>query len=92
LVIQISWLSMVAGCTALFANRKKGRMSNAVRRAAWYEKPHPTSSDALALVRTGAKGVVSAGGDFCGSPQENDELKGLESFVQRLTGAVSYSA
>jgi hypothetical protein len=35
----------------LFADCRKARMPKAVRRAAWYEKPHPTFSDALALVR-----------------------------------------
>jgi hypothetical protein len=36
---------------ALFAHQRKMRLSQAVRRAAWYEKSRPTFSDALALVR-----------------------------------------
>ena len=36
---------------ALFADQRKVRMPQAVRRAASYEKEHPTFSDALALVR-----------------------------------------
>jgi hypothetical protein len=36
---------------ALFAHqRKQRRVAGNVRRSAWYEKPHPTISDALALV------------------------------------------
>jgi hypothetical protein len=35
----------------LFAHQKKARMPQAMRKAAWYDKRHPTFSDALALVR-----------------------------------------
>jgi len=35
----------------LFAHQRMVRSIGAVRHAAWYHKPHPTFSDALALVR-----------------------------------------
>lgn len=35
----------------LFAHRQETPMSNALRRAAWYDKRYPTFSDAPALVR-----------------------------------------
>ena len=54
-----------------------------VRRAAWYDKARPTFSDALALVRRRR---------FCGSAQENDMVRVLREFVERLTDAVCYAA
>jgi hypothetical protein len=35
----------------LFADQRMRRSAEDVRRAVWYRKPHPTFSDALALVR-----------------------------------------
>lgn len=35
----------------LFAHQRTAQGTEPVRRAAWYRKPHPTFSDALALVR-----------------------------------------
>ena len=74
---------------ALFADQQKERMSKAVRRAAWYEKPHPTFSDALALVR---KGLWAQEGSFCGSPWETDMVKVPRVLVERLTDEVCYTA
>ena len=75
---------------ALFADRQKGRMmSNAVRQAAWYEKPHPTFSDALALVR---KELWAQEATFCGSLREPDIVKVPRVLVERLTDAVCYAA
>ena len=74
---------------ALFADRQKGRMSNAVRRAAWYEKPHPTFCDALALVR---KGLWAQEASFCGSAWETDMVKVPRVLVERLTDEVCYAA
>ena len=73
----------------LLADCRKVRMSNAVRRAACYEKPHPTFSDALALVR---KELWTQEATFCGSPQETDTIKVPREFVERLTDAVCYAA
>ena len=56
---------------ALFANSQKTRMSDAVRRAAWYDKPHPTFSDALALVR---KELWAQEAAFCGSLGETETV------------------
>jgi hypothetical protein len=74
---------------ALFADRQKARMSNAVRRAAWYDKPYPTFSDALALVR---KELWAQEATFCGSPRETDTVKVPRVLVERLTDAVCYAA
>ena len=51
----------------LFAHQQKTRMPEAVRRAAWYGKEHPTFSDALALVR---KELWTQEATFCGSPKK----------------------
>ncbi len=64
-------------------------MSNAVRRAAWYDKPHPTFSDALALVR---KGLWAREATFCGSARETDMVKVPRVLVERLTDEVCYAA
>jgi hypothetical protein len=61
-----------------------------VRRAAWYDKRHPTFSDALALVR---KELWAWEGEtFCGSPREEDMVKVPREFMERLTDAVCYAA
>jgi hypothetical protein len=75
----------------LFAN---GRMANkdvdTVRRAAWYDKGHPTFCDALALVRRELWAQQEA--TFCGSAQESDMVKVPREFMERLTDAVCYAA
>lgn len=58
---------------------------------AWYEKKHPTFSDALAA------GVrrelwVQQEATFCGTAQEDDMVKVPREFVERLTDAVCYAA
>ena len=73
----------------LLAHRQKARMPQTVRRATWYDKEHPTFSDALALVR---KELWTEGATFCGSPQETDTVKVPREFVERLTDAVCYAA
>lgn len=50
----------------LFAHRQMAQGSGVVRRTAWYDKPYPTFSDALALVR----GQLWASADFRGSSSE----------------------
>jgi hypothetical protein len=52
-----------------------------VRRAAWYCKPSPTFSDALALVRK----ELWAHATFRRSPREPDMLKVRRAFVEHLT-------
>ncbi len=73
----------------LFADCRKARMSNAVRRAAWYDKPHPTFSDALALVR---KELWAQEETFCESLRETDTVKVSREFVERLIDALCYAA
>jgi hypothetical protein len=74
---------------ALLAHRQRERIQKAVRRVAWYDKAHPTFSDALALVR---KELWKQEATFCGSAQENDTVKVPRAFVERLTDAVCYAA
>jgi hypothetical protein len=60
-----------------------------VRRAAWYEKSHPTFSDALALVRSELWAQEQT---FCGSSAPTDMVKVPRVFMERLTEAVWYAA
>jgi hypothetical protein len=72
----------------LFAHRRMTQGSGAVRRASWYRKPHPTFSDALALVRK----ELWANTTYCGSSREAETVKVSRDFVERLTDAVCYAA
>jgi hypothetical protein len=73
----------------LFAHRRTTALSTTTaRRTAWYDKPHPTFSDALALVRKDLWAQES----FRGSPGETDTVKVPREFVERLTDAVCYAA
>ena len=74
----------------LFAHQHMAKDANAVRRTAWYDKKHPTFSDALAVVRKELWAQEEA--TFCGSAQENDTVKVPREFVERLTDAVCYAA
>jgi DDE superfamily endonuclease len=75
----------------LFAHRMMAdQPTQIVRRAAWYDKTHPTFSDALALVRKEL--WVWEEETFCGSPPEDDMIKVPREFVERLTDAVCYAA
>ncbi len=65
-------------------------MPQVVRRAAWYEKEHPTFSDALALVRKELWTQEQV--TFCGSYHQTDTVKVPREFVERLTDAVCYAA
>jgi hypothetical protein len=75
----------------LFAHRRMAQEgSRAIRRAAWYEKSHPTFTDALALVRKqlwAQEWVTSYG-----SSAEAETVKVPRVFVERLTDAVCYAA
>jgi DDE superfamily endonuclease len=65
------------------------RPTQAVRRAAWYDKSHPSFTDALALVR---KELWAQEATFYGSSQEAETVKVPRDFVERLTDAVCYAA
>jgi hypothetical protein len=72
----------------LFAHQRMSEDAGAVRRTAWYNKPYPTFSDALALVRK----ELWVHSTFCESPQEDEMVKVPREFVARLTEAVCYAA
>src|SRR4051794_17918020 len=72
----------------LYAHQRIVQGSGALRQAAWYRKPHPTFSDALALVRR----ELWAEGTFCGSAREADTVKVPRVFVERLTETLCYAA
>ena len=69
-------------------HRQMAQGSGVVRRAAWYNKEHPTFIDALALVRKESWSHET----FCGSLRENDTVKVPRDFMERLTDAVCYAA
>jgi hypothetical protein len=60
-----------------------------LRRTAWYNKPHPTFSDALAVVR---KHLWAAERTFCVSSAESETVKVPREFMERLTDALCYAA
>ena len=72
----------------LFAQQRMVRSTEAVRRAAWYRKPHPTFSDALALVRK----ELWAHATFRGSLGKPDTVKVPRAYVEHLTEALCYAA
>jgi MYXO-CTERM domain-containing protein len=74
---------------ALFAHRRITQASGVVRRAAWYDKPHPTFADALALVR---RELWAQEETFCGSPRQTDTAKVPRAFIERLTETLCYAA
>jgi hypothetical protein len=58
-------------------------------RAAWYEKAHPTFSDALVLVR---RQLWVQEATFCRSPADTETVKVPQALRERLTDAVCYAA
>jgi hypothetical protein len=72
----------------LFANQRMAQSTEAVRRAAWYRKPHPTFSDALALVRK----ELWASATFRRSLREPETVKVPRAFVEHLTETLCYAA
>ena len=72
----------------LFAQQRIVRSTEAVRRAAWYRKPHLTFSDALALVRK----ELWAQETFRGSIGKPDTVKVPRAYVEHLTEALCYAA
>ncbi len=73
----------------LLAHRHMVKGEEVVRRAAWYNKTHPTFSDALALVR---RKLWSQEATFCGSVRDDETVKVPREFIERLTDAVCYAA
>ena len=82
----------VFSVVTLLANHQMANNENmdAVRRAAWYEKSHPTFSDALALVRKELWAQEEQ--TFYGSSAQTDMVKVPRVFMERLTEAVCYAA
>ncbi len=72
----------------LLAHQRMTRSTEAPRRAAWYRKPHPTFSDALALVRK----ELWAHATFRRSPADTDTVKLPREFVEHLTETLCYAA
>jgi hypothetical protein len=72
----------------LWAHPQMGPTGAIVRQAAWYRKPLPTFSDALALVRR----ELWAQAAFCTSARDPDTLEVPRAFVARLTDALCYAA
>ena len=73
----------------LLAHRHMAEGAQIVRKAAWYEKAHPTFSDALALVR---RQLWAWDETFYGSSRESDTVKVPREFMERLTDAICYAA
>ena len=73
----------------LLAHRHMAEGAQIVRKAAWYEKSHPTFSDALALVR---RQLWAREETFYRSSRESDTVKVPREFMERLTDAICYAA
>ncbi len=72
----------------LWAHPRMGLTGGLVRQAAWYPKPLPTFSDALALVRRELWAQVA----FSMSARDPDTVEVPRAFVERLTDALCYAA
>ncbi len=72
----------------LWAHLQTDPIGAVVRQAAWYPKPLPTFSDALALVRR----ELWAQTAFCMSAADPDIVEVPRAFVERLTDALCYAA
>jgi hypothetical protein len=85
-------LLVLFSLVTLFAHQHmpKSKGAETVRRTAWYDKTHPTFSDAMALVRRELWARQEA--TFRGSAQKSDMVKVPREFVERLTDAVCYAA
>jgi hypothetical protein len=73
----------------LLAHRHMAEGAQIVRKAAWYDKAHPTFSDALALVRRQLWALEET---FYRSSLESDTVKVPREFMERLTDAICYAA
>jgi hypothetical protein len=72
----------------LYATPRMEPTGAVVRQAAWYRKPLPTFSDALALTRRECWGYLA----FCMSTCDLEMRKVPRAFVDRLTDALCYAA
>ena len=72
----------------LWAHPRMAPTGELVRQAAWYHKPLPTFSDALALVRR----ELWAQTAFCLSASDPNMVEVPRAFVDRLTDALCYAA
>jgi len=72
----------------LWAHQRMGAPGDVVRQAAWYPKPLPTCSDALALVRR----ELWAHTSFLLSTRDPDMTEIPRAFLERLTDALCYAA
>src|SRR5688572_12230578 len=73
----------------LLAHRHMAEGAQIVRKAAWYDKAHPTFSDALALVR---RQLWAREETFYRSSRDSDTVKVPREFMERLTDAICYAA
>jgi hypothetical protein len=73
----------------LLAHRHMAEGAQIIRKAAWYDKAHPTFSDALALVR---RQLWAREETFYRSSRESDTIKVPREFMERLTNAICYAA
>jgi hypothetical protein len=73
----------------LLAHRHMAEGAQIVRKAAWYDKAHPTFCDALALVR---RQLWAREETFYRSSRESDTVKVPREFMERLTNAICYAA
>jgi hypothetical protein len=73
----------------LLAHRHMAEGAQIVRKAAWYDKAHPTFCDALALVR---RQLWAREETFYRSSRESDTIKVPREFMERLTNAICYAA
>jgi hypothetical protein len=73
----------------LLAHWRMAQSTGPPRRAAWYSKPYPTFSDALALVR---RELWAQEETFCRSVREADMVKVPRGFVEHLTETLCYAA
>jgi hypothetical protein len=84
--VLLGLFSMVTVFAHQYMTKKS---ANVVRGAAWYDKQHPTFSDALALVRKELWAREAT--CFCGSPAETDTVKVPRAVMERLTDVVCYA-
>jgi hypothetical protein len=81
-------LTLFSFVTLLVDQRMARSAKIVLRKAAWYEKTHPTFADALAVIRKD----LWAHTTFRGSPRGADTVKVPRESIERLTDALCYAA
>jgi hypothetical protein len=81
-------LTLFSLVTLLVDQRMARGAKVVLRKAAWYDKTHPTFADALAVVRKD----LWAHTTFRGSPRGADTVKVPRESIERLTNALCYAA